>query len=168
MQSNNTEIGAQPVTENVLELITSKMRSAAEDTQTALKVIACFGIKVASSVVNALSSTDAFPKLLPAMKEAVQDGFVDFDGVYYRFVHDSVRQSAYALIDKLNVKSYHYEIGIALLPSCMNPANDENNELLFTTLGQINHGAENMFTSPSQMADVAQLNLQAGVASMKG
>ena len=160
-------IDAQPVTENLLELIMSKMRSSAEDIQTALKVIACFGIQAASSVLNALSSTDKFSKKL-AMEEAVKDGFVDFDGVYYRFVHDSIRESAYALIGELNVKSYHYEIGIALLPSCMDRANDENNEMLFATLDQINHGAKSMLSSQRQRNSIAHLNLEAGMVSMKG
>ena len=169
LTSKNIDIAAQPVTDNVLELIMSKMRSVDEDVQTALKVISCFRCRVAASVISALSFTQQFSRLETAMDKALQDGFIDFNGAYYCFVHDSIRESAYALIDESGVKSYHYEIGIALYPSCMKSrANDENNEMLFSTLDQVNYGAESILSSQQQRTSIAQLNLEAGMASLKG
>ena len=64
--------------------------------QTALKVAACFGIKILQATARSLSSTDSYSTLVSSLDTAVEDGLMDLvsdtTGSSYRFVHDKVRQ----------------------------------------------------------------------------
>ena len=160
------EIIAKPITNNVLELITSKMHTLTQRLQTALKVASCFGIKVLSSIVKSLSSTQQYSGIQNDMEDAVEDGFIDFDGTHYRFSHDKVRQASYELIGDTVTNQFHFEIGMALYESV---AKDDNvsNEVLFTTVEQINHGEHSLIDDESQRLSIAKLNYEAGLASLK-
>ena len=160
---HNTEIGTEPITDNVLHLITLKMHSLSEDTQMALKVSSCFGIKVPSFIIHALSGTHRYSNLQLVMGYAVQEGYIDFDGSYYRFVHDRVKQSAYDLIGSGVKDRFHFDIGMALHSRLVSQDDDK----LFTVIEQINYGVPSLLTSPAQRLAIAQLNCRAGQLAAK-
>lgn len=161
------KINAEQITDNVLHLISLKMNLLSNDIRTALKVVSCFGMKVKVSVVNDLSDTQQYLKLQSSLNEAVQGGFIDFDGEYYCFVHDKVRESAHDLIDTDERDKFHFEIGMSLYQSRAGPFRDEDTDVLFTIVEQINYGVPTLLSSTSDQISIAQLNFQAGLVTMK-
>ena len=139
------------------------MSSLTKDAQTALKIASCFGIKVPAFIVEALSRTRQYSKLQLTMNNVVQEGFIDFNGTLYRFVHDKVKQSAYDLIVHIDKDRYHFEIGMVLISCFTNPDEDK----LFTIIEQINYGVPSLLNSPAQRISIAQLNYRAGQLAMK-
>ena len=159
----NAEITSEPITENVLQLITLKMHTLSEDTQTALKVASCFGIKVPDFIVEALSSTQEYANMHRTISYAVQEGYIDFDGSHYRFVHDKVKQSAYDLIGSSDKDRFHFEIGMALHSRFESQEGDK----LFTVIEQINYGVPSLLNSSAERISIAQLNYRAGQLAAK-
>lgn len=141
------------------------MINLTEKAQTALKISSCFGTKMYASFVEALSGTRQHSNLQLTFDEIVRQGFVDFDGVYFRFVHDKVKQSAYDLIGSNDRDRYHFEIGMALHTS-FNITN-EDDEKLFAIIEQINYGVPSMLTCSAERISIAQLNYRAGQLAMK-
>ena len=155
-------ISSQPITDNVLQLITSKMNTLSENAQTALKVASCFGIKVLASVVQSLSDTQQYSSLQADIDYTVEEGFIDFDGVHYRFAHDKVRQASYELISANDRSQYHFEVGLALVGSCMGQDEYKNNDFLFATVEQLNYGAPSLLNDSNLRTSIARLNYKAG------
>eukprot|EP00804_Cyclotella_cryptica_P020612 CCRYP_003442-RB/>CCRYP_003442-RB protein AED:0.05 eAED:0.05 QI:255/1/1/1/1/1/3/704/1362 len=161
------KINAEQITDNVLHLISLKMNLLSNDRQRALKAVSCFGMKVKISIVNDLSTTQQYLNLQAAVNDAVQDGFMEMDGEYYCFVHDKVRESAYDLISIDERDKYHFEIGMSLYRSRVGRFGDEDEDILFTIVEQINYGVPALLSSQSYQIPIAQLNCQAGLATMK-
>eukprot|EP00956_Cyclotella_meneghiniana_P022153 scaffold41388_cov125-Cyclotella_meneghiniana.AAC.6 len=141
------------------------MNSASMDIQSALSVASCFGTKVTAEVIKALSLTGGrFAELQIAIDRAVQEGYIDFDGTCYRFAHDIVRGSA-CEISQEERHTLHFQIGLALLSSYSNQ--NEDTEMLFTMVEQINYGVPLSLNSDSQRISIAMLNYRAGLVSLK-
>lgn len=156
-------INAVPMPSNIVQLITEKMNSLSDEIRTVLKVASCFGMRVSASILNKLSGNEKFSSLPFAIKLVVQDGFMEFDGLHYKFVHDKVRESAYELIEPGQRDQYHFEIGTALLPSYDN----RDEDMLYTIIEQVNFGVPSLVVSPTEITSIAHLNYDAGLASMK-
>ena len=139
------------------------MHSLSEDAQAALKIASCFGTTMPAFIVQALSGTRQYSNLQHTVSYAVQEGFIDFDGTNYRFVHDKVKQSAYDLIESSAKDRFHFEIGMALYSSFVSQDDDK----LLTVIEQINYGVPSLLSSPSQRISIAQLNFRAGQLAAK-
>jgi predicted ATPase len=67
--------------------------------QSALKVAACFGIKIKESVVETLSSDLDYSDIRDQLDRVANEGFMVKCGTSgFKFVHDNVREAAYSLI----------------------------------------------------------------------
>lgn len=160
------KIAAEPITDNVLQLITAKMNNLSDNAQAALKVASCFGIKVLASIVKSLSASQQYSRLQRDIDNAVEEGFIDFDGMHYQFAHDKVREASYELISTENKNQFHFEIGMALYETCVDK-DAEDNDVLFTIVEQINYGGVSLLAEKSERISIAKLNYKAGLASMK-
>lgn len=154
---NLSLISEENITDNVLQLLTKKMIVLTETNQTALKVASCFGSSISISVVEKLSRTFMYSSLQATLDEiGVKEGFVDFDGTTYRFVHDKVREAAYGLIaDK---EQYHLDIGMALQFT-------DNNEII-AAIQQIKHSSPSLVRDDRQRVSIANLGFEAGMKAM--
>jgi predicted ATPase len=85
-------VNIQDVTDNVLQLITSKMSNLEQVDKEILKVASCFGIKVKAAIVKVLSESSRFSGF--ALTRAVEQGFMERNGNNYKLVHDKVRGAA--------------------------------------------------------------------------
>ena len=131
----------------------------------ALKVASCFGIKVKSSILKAVSYTQQYSRLQAEIEDIVEEGFIDFDGVYYRFAHDKVREASYDLISSINRNQFHFEVGLAVYKGLIGHIEDETNDILYTTVEQLNYGEPALLDDKSQSISIAKLNLKAGESS---
>jgi len=164
------EIG---ITDNVVELMISKIQKLHHTTQTTLKLAACIGSYFnldVLSVINEKSRKATAIELWEALQDGLvlplDDGYklpqlldqVDDFVIDYKFLHDRVQQAAYALIPDDKKKKIHLKIGRLLLKNLDQSAVEEK---IFDIVNQLNIGAE-LVTSQEDRYNLAQLNLMAG------
>ncbi|MEM0979226.1 MAG: AAA family ATPase [Cyanobacteria bacterium P01_H01_bin.58] len=171
-------IQAAQITNNVVELLATRIQRLADASQTALKLAACVGNqfslsvlaivreqpprRVANELWDAMSmgliaaSGDDY-KLLQVDDAAVVAQLADMD-VSYRFIHDRVQQAAYSLIPDGDRQQAHYRVGQLLLQS-MEP--EQRSENIFDLVNQLNYGLE-LMVDAAEREELARLNLEAG------
>ena len=93
----------------------------------------------------------------------VSEGFMELSRADYKFVHDSVQESAYNLIPAEEKNQFHYRLGISIYNNT--PAECITNDLIFLITDQINHGNPSLIP-PMQLINVAGLNYAAAKISM--
>jgi len=150
-------IRAKGFTDNVADLMVSKLERLPVATQRALKQLACLGNSAQVTTLIAVHSGSE-EKMHSDFWEAVLDGFVLRLGGSYKFLHDRVQEAAYALIPKEQHAEVHLRIG-RLLIAKMNP--DEITEKIFDIVNQLNLGAT-LISDQDEKDHVAELNLCAG------
>eukprot|EP00804_Cyclotella_cryptica_P019416 CCRYP_006604-RB/>CCRYP_006604-RB protein AED:0.03 eAED:0.03 QI:114/1/1/1/1/1/5/168/1358 len=160
---DEAKVSAENITDNVLYLLSNKISGLSACTQTALKCASCFGIKIEKSIAQKLSCNSDYINLHSSLDDAVNGGFMDFDGTHYRFVHDKVREAAYDLINADFKDQFHFELGMAMHSSRVYK---DSADALFVTIEQINHGVPSLLIGTSHQNAVAELNYEASVKSM--
>jgi len=167
------EIESMSITENVVDLMISKLRKLPEKTQEVLRLSACLGNQFdlnTLSLIYEKESYGTFQDLLPAIEEKMIQAnsgrdVVDFDLVTapllilnYKFSHDRVQQAAYTLIDEVDKKAVHLKIGRMLLERT--PV-EYRNERIFELVDHMNVG-RSLITERDEILELAHLNLEAG------
>jgi hypothetical protein len=95
------KVSSMDITSNVLHLLSSKMSRLSTSIQSALKVAACFGIKIKESVVETLSTHPEHSDIRDKLDQVVNEGFmVQMGTSEFKFVHDKVQEAAYNLISE--------------------------------------------------------------------
>ena len=156
------KIKAEQISDNVLHLLSSRMTSFPEETQIALKILACFGIKVNDSVIKCLTTTPTYTNLQEWINQCIDEGLIKHMANQYHFVHDKVREAAYSLIPESSKKQFHYDLGM-LLHSAMK--GQDMGSAIFLIVNQINHGSPALIQS-SMKVDISELNYMAGLRAM--
>ncbi|WP_438004033.1 AAA family ATPase [Sorangium sp. So ce321] len=143
--------------DNVVDLMTGKLRRLSAPTQDALKLAACLGSSFTLDILEVIANRPA-AELSEALAAAVREGLLLCRDVTYRFLHDRVQQAAYALIPAAQLPEVHLCIGRLLLEGRSAGAREE---ALFDIVGHLNRGAA-LIRSPAERGDLAALNLRAG------
>ena len=162
------------LTDDVVELMVSRLQSLPKNTQSVLKLAACVGnrfdLETLSVVCNGSQddvATDLWPSLLEGLvipESEIYRFFQESDqGIQqsgevtasYRFLHDRVQQAAYSLIPDSQKQKTHLEIG-RLLRQQMEK--EDNADYLFSTLNHLNEGAA-LIVDPVEQHSLATLNL---------
>ncbi len=150
-------IRAKSYTDNVVDLISGKLRRLSAHTQEALKYLACLG-NVADVAMLALVQGETEETMHAALWEAVRAGLVFKQQSIYKFLHDRIQQAAYSLILEEHRADIHLRIGRMLFASM---TGDELTEHLFDVVNQFNCGAL-LLNDRDERAQVATINLRAG------
>lgn len=171
------EIGAAPVSDNVLDLMVQTIGRLPEATRHLLQAGACIGHRFELGTLAALtgqSRTDAMNALWPALEDGLlqpprdaykaprhagpRDHELAALPVSLRFVHDRVQQAAYSLLDDARRQALHLGIGRQLLRRATEA---ELEARLFDVVDQLDLG-EALIADPAERLQLAQLNLAAG------
>ncbi|MGI0489245.1 trifunctional serine/threonine-protein kinase/ATP-binding protein/sensor histidine kinase [Pantanalinema rosaneae CENA516] len=167
------------ITDNVVELMVSKLQKLSASTQTVLKFAACIGSTFSLNllaIVNEKSLSTTATELWEALQaglvlpldQSYKLAFVDtLDAphhgsepeltISYCFLHDRVQQAAYLLIPEAEKQKTHLQVGQLLL-QCTHPT--EREEKIFDIVNQLNIGVE-LISCPAKKIELAELNLLA-------
>ena len=173
-------VRAMAYTDNVVDLMASKIQRLAPATRRVVVLAACIGhqfdlrtlsiIAERSAAATAADLWDALQEkiVLPIDSEyrfvhgAVDDGAGAAESasfhVSYRFLHDRVQQAAYSLIDDERRQEVHLRVGRLLLAQ---RAGADLGEALFDVVHHLNVGAARIAERGEQV-EVARLGLAAG------
>jgi PAS domain S-box-containing protein len=154
---NFAPISAKRYTDNGVELVAGKLDRLPARTQEALKQLACLGNAAQVGTV-ALVHGEPEAAIHAALGDAVRAGLVFCLENAYTFLHDRIREAAYALIPEGERAAVHLRIGRALASQT---SATELEEKIFEIVNQLNRGAA-LIASPQERGRVAELNLVAG------
>ena len=151
-------IRAKGYTDNVVDFLLDKLRRLPATTQAVLKRLACLGnsAPIATLALVQSGSEDALHATLWA---AIRAGLLLRQEGAYRFLHDRVREAAYALIPDGERAAAHLTIGRRLAARTPPGAVEES---IFEVVGQLNCGAA-LIRSGKERERLAELNLVAGL-----
>ncbi|MGK3992145.1 AAA family ATPase [Sorangium sp. So ce1024] len=145
------------LSDNVVDLMAGKLKRLSVAAQDALKLAACLGGSLTIDTLTAVANRPA-QELGAALAEAAQEGLLLRQDGAYRFLHDRVRQAAYALIPPAQLPEVHLCIGRLLLKG---HRVHERDEALFDVVDHLNRGAA-LLRSPAERDELAAMNLRAG------
>jgi predicted ATPase/transcriptional regulator with GAF, ATPase, and Fis domain len=166
-------IATAGITDNVVDLMTGKIRRLSAKAQTALTLGACIGNRFDLATL-ATVSRQGREAAAEDLREALDEGLVlpageafgapgeagpgeTGAGVAYLFLHDRVQQAAYALIPDGEKPALHLAVGRLLLER-WDPAAEER---LFDIVNHLNLGSRLIGDGAERVA-LARLNLRAG------
>jgi PAS domain S-box-containing protein len=160
-----TQIQAQNITDNVVELLLIKLKKLPDTTQQLLRLAACIGSEFnleTLAIVCEKSPQTISLDLLTAIQARLIQPLSELDENLlvkeYKFLHDRVQQAAYALIDESHRQVIHLQIGRNLLKKTL-PV--RLSERLFEIVDHLNHGIA-LVTDQAERDKIAKLNLIAG------
>ncbi len=144
-------------TDNIIELMVSKVEALPTDTKNLLTKAACIGSTFDLTTLATVTEKDEEEILLNLQAALIQDLLLKRKDLY-TFAHDRVQQAAYALIPEDAKQSVHLEIGKHLLTATSEKGLDEN---IFSIVDQMNTGLV-LITVQQEKDQLAELNLIAG------
>lgn len=159
------------ITDNVVDIMVTRLRRLQPDTQSVLRLASCIGHQFELATLAIVSEKSA-QETGKDLWEALQQGMLvpmdvnyrflpELEGapnVKYRFQHDRVQQAAYSLIPAEQRAAVHLRIGWLFYD---NQSEQERDENLFEIVNHLNIGVE-FIAEPAKIALLAELNLRAG------
>jgi hypothetical protein len=143
--------------DNVVDLMVSKLRRLSGTTQTALQRLACLGnVAEVATLCTVFGQSEI--DVHSAHLEAARTGLIFLMDGFYVFPHDRIQEAAYALIPKSELAAAHLRIGRALLASLTKEGLAEH---LFDVANQFNRGAE-LLIDHNERVQVVGIDLRAG------
>ncbi len=169
---NFDAIRKKGITNNVVELLVSKIKELPESTQHVLKMASCIGGLFDLKILAAINQKDIKATLME-LWIAVEEGLLIPVGEKYQYVHfiddnstvkielefphDRVQQAAYSLMKESEQRKTHLEIGRLLLNQ-----RGVNDEIIFDIVNHYNEGVE-LITDDKEKKQLAELNLKAAI-----
>ena len=168
------KIKLRDITDNVVELMSGKIRLLDEKAQRLCRYAACIGNKFDLHTLATvyekplhLTAKDLRPAILEGLilpvgnayrVAEIPDAADSGTPVEYRFLHDRVQQAAYDLIPDSDKQALHLKIGRLMLGHF---SEEEKRERLFEVVNQFNAGIQ-LIESEAEKTQLAVLNLDAG------
>jgi predicted ATPase/signal transduction histidine kinase len=153
-------IRAKGYTDNVVDLMVSKLSRLPVETQKALQLLACVG-NTAEFALLEMVCQDWNEEIHAPLWEAVRAGLIFRSEHSYMFLHDRVHEAAYCLIPEESRAKTHLRIGRLLV--AYTPL-EKREERIFEIVNQLNR-ATALINSRDEREQLAELNLIAGKRS---
>ncbi len=154
---NLLRIRAKGYTDNVVDLMVSKLARLPLDTLDVLKRFACLG-SAADAATLGLVLQQSVETVHHFLWEAARAGLVCRQDETYTFLHDRVQEATYLLIPETSRAGMHLTIGRVLV-SDLPP--DAVADRIFEVVNQLNRGSS-LVESRQEREQIAELNLLAG------
>ncbi len=171
------KIEALEITENVVDLMASNIKTTPKAIEELLKIAACIGSKFDLSTLAMVSNNSQIETANNLIK-ALEKGLISpLNNQYklinnyqedheipkslkisYQFSHDRVQQAAYSLLSKHKQEEIHLRIGKLLLDKIPNTKQEEK---IFDIVNQINIGYK-LINDTAEFEQLSQLNFIAG------
>ncbi len=179
------QIKTVSITDNVVDLMSSKIEKLEQKTQQIIKLAACIGNQFnleTLSVINNKSQAATAKELQSTLEEGLiipldnnykipllenpseisnqnaETSDEYFTYISYKFLHDRVQQAAYSLIPETKKQPIHLKIGYLLLKSIKG---DILQNRIFDIVNHLNKGSS-LITEQIEKDKLAKLNLQVG------
>jgi len=159
-------IAAASVTDNVIDLMTRKIRQLSPHAQSVMTRAACIGNPFAWRTFTTVSPLTA-AEAAAGLEAALDDGLlVPASGGFeargaesaYAFLHDRVQQASYDLMPLDERRRVHLDVGRILLAEYDDAVPDDR---LFEIVNHLNIG-QTLIAEPRERLRLARLNLAAG------
>ncbi|HEX8107757.1 MAG TPA: AAA family ATPase, partial [Kofleriaceae bacterium] len=157
-QWDGARIRAEGYTDNIAELVRSRLYALPSETQAALQRAACIGGTVDAATLAIACEREVAPALRPAIEQHLLFETVQADRHTYRFPHDRMHEAAYTLLPEPERARVHLAIGRRMLAS-MPP--EELPGKVFEIVSQLDRGAA-LIDSTQERERLAELYLLAG------
>jgi diguanylate cyclase (GGDEF)-like protein/PAS domain S-box-containing protein len=144
-------------TDNVVDLMISKLGRLQAHTQEYLKQLACLGSEAKLATLARIQEVSE-AEVKTGLLEAMQAGFLFLREDTVSFLHDRVQEAAYALIPESERPKAHISIGRKLL-SQTDP--ERLDDILFDLLSHLNRGVD-LIEDAEERTRIAELNASAG------
>lgn len=176
-QWNIIEIQQKTITDNIVDLMTNKLRQLPEETQILLQLASCIGNTFdlqTIATVSQKSPSQALAVLWTALKEGLilpldnnyrgipnedytfQD--LDIQNPTFKFLHDRVQEAAHILISESRKQAIHLQIGRLLL----DPLDEQQQQdQVFKIVNHFNISL-NQIEDPAEKLRISKLNSLAG------
>ncbi len=168
-------IRTQQITDNVVDLMSAKLKRLAYETRRLLELGACIGFQFSLNelaIISELTPAEAARKLGPGIDAGliapIGDAyhFLELEQhpdttevtVVLAFAHDRIHQAAYALLSDARRQETHLRIG-RLLFGRLSP--DRQADHLFEIVNHLNIGSA-LIDDPTEQAELCRLNQTAG------
>ncbi|MBP7281409.1 MAG: AAA family ATPase [Leptospiraceae bacterium] len=145
------------MSENVIDLMVSKVKELSPDQIELLKLAACVGDSFPLDTFFSLTDQE-IDVVNQELTTISNEGFLLLTKEQVRFVHDKVREATYSLIGEEERIRYHYKIGRLLLE---NTTLELLEDRIFDILEQLNLG-KSLIHSYEEQLELIGLNLKAG------
>ncbi|KPA13507.1 multi-sensor signal transduction multi-kinase [Candidatus Magnetomorum sp. HK-1] len=170
------------ITDNVVDLMVSKLQKLSDDTLKAIKLAACYGNRFdleGLSIINETPPKETAHSLWEAVKKGLVYPLSDLrltmllthydtmsedsttegpDSKIYQFLHDRVQQAAYSMIPEDEKPGVHLKIGRLLLKRIPESEREDN---IFDIVNHLNTGIH-LIQSQTEKNELARLNLIGG------
>ena len=150
-------IRAKGYTDNVVDLMVSKLNRLPVETQQALQQLACLGNIAEITILSTVLATSQ-RQVHAVLWEAVRQELVERLEGSYKFVHDRIQEAAYSLIPIAIRAEVHLRIGRLLVSRI---PTEKREESIFEIVNQLNRGAA-LIMQQEERDQLAELNLMAG------
>jgi PAS domain S-box-containing protein len=149
-----SRVQARCYSDNVVELMTDKLRRLPQSTQEVLKQLACLGNSAKIATLDLLYEQTE-ESIQPELWHAIRAGLVfNLEGTY-SFLHDRIREAAYSLIPESERTTAHCRIGRLLVSSL---TAEEIGDEIFEIVNHLKLAAP-LITAPEERKQVVELNL---------
>lgn len=150
-------VRAKTLTENVADLMASKLTLLPEGTRQLLQTLAFLG-SAAELEILAIASGQSKQQVSSSIEPALKAGLVAPRELSYAFVHDRIQEAAYELGPLKDNPAIHLRIGMALA-EYLSP--EDPSDKLYIIANQLNRGVS-AATSNAERETIVGINLSAG------
>ena len=181
-QWDETKIRQSDITDNVVDLMISRIQGLSEKASHLLSLAACIGNRFDLNLLATVysksvqdTSNDLFESLQEELLLSINESYKYISGTLevslsdderdsgtqtptYTFLHDRVQQAAYSLIEEEKRQETHLKIGRKML---MSISEEELDGHIFGVVDQLNLGSE-LITDVAEREKLVRLNLIAG------
>lgn len=146
------------ITDNVIDLLTVKIKKLPEQTRYILKIASCIGHNFSLDILSIIYKKDE-ENVEKGLEPALIENLIEPENNKFKFVHDRIRQAVYSTISEGEKALYHLETGRLLLKFLSKKQLDNK---IFDVVNQFNLGKE-LISEASEIKKLTALNLRAGI-----